>query len=144
MTIKEFEDFLYTYRRNKREVDSLRKSYRDLDDKFLEAMSAGAMDYSKDRVQNSTPPDEMLIDAIERNNEARKRIMERIKTLESAMDEVRNVIDMMDDGITHEVLRLYFIEDRAMTAVSDRLVYSERRCWQLWRLGIRKLYENME
>lgn len=142
MTLKEFEDYLYSYRRNKREVASLRRSYKELDEEFKETMGAGAMDYSKDRVQSSTPPDAMMAAAIDRNIESKQKIMNRITILEAEMDEVEKVIDKAEDGITHEILRLYFVEDHPMVEVSNRLVYSERRCWQLWRLGIRRLYED--
>ena len=143
MTEEEFRNYLHSAKRCKKEINSLRQSWKALEVEFLDFTSAGAMDYSVDRVQSSSEPDALLINAIDRVSEKRHKILLRIEELQKQIDDIEGTIDTVEDSICHEIMRLYYIEDVRMMDIADRLSFSEQRIWQLWRKGIEEAYSNI-
>ena len=143
MSFYEFKSRFWDARINAREINSIMKSLETVADDILGTVTSGAVDYSKDRIQHQTEPDAAIINAIYRVDEEKKILLTRLSLLKEQNYWVEELI-YSSSGIGREVLRLYYLECLSMEQIAERLHYSSRWCWKLWRNTLYQLYQEQK
>lgn len=143
MTFSQFKLELNIVRDNRRAMRSILRELETLTDDRLSTVGSGAIDYSKERVQASHDPDNAMINTLDRIDEDKDRLKEKLRRLEEANERYEELI-YSADGIGGEVVRLYVIEGLAMRVVAQHLHYSPAHCWKLHGVTLRQLYEKQE
>lgn len=145
MSLYEFKGALVAVRINSRSILALTAALETLPDDILESVYSGAVDYSKERVQNSPDPDAAIINAISRVDSECYYTRERIIQLEAESEWAVRLIRRLEeeDGfeISATMLRLYYLHAIGMTRISKMVNYSEETAWRKWREGIKRIYE---
>lgn len=143
MTYKQFEDELYIIRDNWKTIRSAIKSLKNLEEDGLVAAYSGAIDYSKERLQSSTDPDAKMIAVIQKCEDEKTKIMERIANLREENRMIEELI-YQEKNIGGETLRLYFIDNKPMREVAKYINYSQSQTWEIWKKAKHGLYERYE
>lgn len=142
MTFAEFKDELFRIKRNRELIRLFQKKLEILPQTTLETLFSGAIDYSKDRVQNSLDPDGKVISRLQAAEEEYKKTVEDIKKLEEDNAEIEKfVFSVSTEDIGGALVRSYFIDGIPIKQLAVLSNYAESYCYQLWRMKISEMYE---
>lgn len=143
MTFSQFKDEFYLIRENRIVIRlELKNLARRTEEKFS-LLGAGAIDYSKDKLQSTKDPDKTIIDALATIKADKIRTAERIKELQDRNRHIENLIHSTE-GVGGEILRLYFIEGLTMGQIAADTNYNKNYCFELMRKTLKTLWEKEE
>ena len=131
--LKETYDFLLSPRRIADEIWRLDIRRRELRACLLPA----AIVYDKDRVQ--TTPDDMMADTMADvvDLDAQIEILQRQRARQ--IRRIGKALDMLEDSREKAILEAYYIGQKSMTDIADRMNYSLQHTYRLKRDGVEKM-----
>ena len=143
MTFSQFKIEMDIVRDRRRAMRSILRDLSTLSDDRLSALSSGAVDYSKDRLQKTTDPDAAMINTLDQIDRDTARLKDKLQHLRDLNEYYESLI-FAADGIGGEVGRLYVIEGLTMKIVAQHLHYSPSHCWMKWTKTMHEIHEAEE
>lgn len=143
VTFNQFKDEFYLIRENRIVIRlELKNLARRTEERFA-LLGAGAIDYSKEKLQATKDPDKAIIDALATIQADKMRTAERIKELQERNRHIEELIHNAQ-GVGGEILRLYFIEGLTMGQIANDTNYNKNYCFELMRKTLKALYDKEE
>lgn len=129
MNYSQMKEELKLIRENNNRINLLIRMIRTQYEDGLAAANEGAMDYAKERVQNSHDPDGKLISIIMSRD---KKIANMEKTIIELTEKTRKTEAMLEraPGLAGEITRAYYINCRSMKYIARATNYSISKCWR--------------
>jgi len=133
MDLKETYDFLLSPRRLADEI--WRKDIRRQE--LRACLLPSAITYDKDRVQ--TTPDDVMADTMAdvADLDAEIEILQRQRARQ--IRRIGKALDMLEDSREKAILEAYYIGQKSMVEISERMSYSLQHTYRLKRDGVEKI-----
>lgn len=143
MTFSQFKIEMDIVRDRRRAMRSILRDLSTLSDDRLSALSSGAIDYSKERVQKTIEPDAAMINTLDQIDRDTARLKAKLQSLRERNEYYESLI-LAADGIGGEVGRLYVIDGLTMKLVAQHLRYSPSSCWKKWTKTMHEIHDAEE
>ena len=133
MDLKETYDFLLSPRRLADEI--WRKDIRRQE--LRACLLPSAITYDKDRVQ--TTPDDIMADTMADvvDLDAEIEILQRQRARQ--IKRIGKALDLLEDSREKAILEAYYIGQKSMNEIADRMNYSLQHTYRLKRDGVEKM-----
>ena len=143
MNLYEFKDELRQIRKNRMEMKDHHQKLLEFEQEFLAKNAAGAMDYSKERVQSMPDSDGKMVSSIYRKQIKEEQENERIKNLPKENQQIIELMECMP-GVEGSIMRLYVLHAVPMRKIAEKANYHRDTCYEKWNQACKKLWEVYE
>lgn len=132
------EEYISAPRRLRREIENMKSEIAELESTMTSIKSFQVRDGGRGSAQS----DEKIISIIDKMDERRERLRDKIEDYASALIAVAEFIDTLDNSAERSALNYYYVQFMSYKDIATVMFYSERTIYRLISAGIYALSEN--